>query len=141
MKEDRRYLNRYFSVAEFTRSSTAERLGIDNTPSEYVLANLSILANSVLLKPRMQMGIPFRITSGYRCERLNIVVGGVSNSYHLDGRACDIVFDNMDDMRKAAKLIAVQPLCDLVLLEKPDSKNPWLHVQWSYTPRHKVSIG
>jgi len=35
-------------------------------------------------------GIPFVITSGYRCEEHNLEIGGVSDSAHLEGRAADI---------------------------------------------------
>ena len=134
------YFNRFFKVSEFLRSDTAARLGIDNTPSDIIIANLSILANSLLLKPRMAMGIPFEISSGYRCNALNKAVGGVPNSYHLQGKACDLVFNNKHLLQEAAKLIVQQPLCDLVLLENAKSSHPWLHVQWSYTPRHKFQV-
>ena len=134
------YFNRFFKVSEFLRSDTAARLGIDNTPSDIIIANLSILANSLLLKPRMVIGKPFTISSGYRCPKLNKAVGGVTNSYHLQGKACDLLFDEKKTMLAAAKLICEQPLCDLVLLENAASKHPWLHVQWSYSPRHKYQV-
>ncbi len=35
-------------------------------------------------------GIPFSITSGYRTKERNKMVGGVSNSSHLIGKAADI---------------------------------------------------
>lgn len=134
------YFNRFFKVREFIHSDTAEKLGIENVPDEVRLANLSILANSILLQPRMLMGVPFTITSGYRCQALNKAVGGVANSYHLQGKACDIVFPTKQLMSLAAKLIVKQPLCDLVLLENAKSSHPWLHVQWSYTPRNKYQV-
>lgn len=134
------YFNRFFSVREFIHSDTADRLGIENVPDEVRLANLSILANSLLLQPRMQMGVPFTITSGYRCQALNKAVGGVPSSYHIEGKACDIVFPTKDLMRLAAKLIVREPLCDLVLLENAKSTHPWLHIQWSYTPRHSYKV-
>lgn len=134
------WFNRYFKVREFIYSETAEKLGINNLPNELILANLSILANSLLLKPRMKMDMPFIITSGYRCEALNKAVGGVKNSYHLQGKACDLVFCDKHLLQEAAKLIVQQPLCDLVLLENAKSSHPWLHVQWSYSPRHKFQV-
>lgn len=134
------WFNRYFKVREFIYSATAEKLGINNMPNELVMANLSILANSLLLKPRMKMDIPFVVSSGYRCEALNKAVGGVKNSYHLQGKACDLVFCDKRLLQEAAKLIVQQPLCDLVLLENAKSSHPWLHVQWSYTPRHKFQV-
>jgi|TARA_R110002153_G_scaffold181638_2_gene334963 uncharacterized protein YcbK (DUF882 family) len=39
-------------------------------------------------------GIPFNITSGYRTKARNELVGGVSNSSHLVGKACDIAVES-----------------------------------------------
>jgi hypothetical protein len=39
-------------------------------------------------------GLPFKITSGYRTKERNKLVGGVRNSSHLVGRACDISVQN-----------------------------------------------
>ena len=35
-------------------------------------------------------GFPFRITSGYRCEKHNKEIGGVKDSAHVKGLAVDI---------------------------------------------------
>ncbi len=45
---------------------------------------------SMLESLRREMKVPFRITSGYRCPTHNAKVGGAKNSYHVQGRACDI---------------------------------------------------
>lgn len=42
---------------------------------------------------REEAGIPFVVTSGYRCPEYNIEVGGVSSSAHTDGYAADIKCD------------------------------------------------
>lgn len=39
---------------------------------------------------REKAGIPFVITSGYRCEAHNRAVGGVEMTAHTQGRAVDI---------------------------------------------------
>ena len=44
----------------------------------------------LLDKARAYAGIPFYITSGYRTKEHNLNVGGVSNSAHRYGLACDI---------------------------------------------------
>lgn len=36
-------------------------------------------------------GVPFYITSGYRCEQHNLTVGGKPDSAHLRGKAADIL--------------------------------------------------
>ena len=39
---------------------------------------------------RAYAGIPFKINSGYRCEKHNKKVGGKSESAHIFGKAADI---------------------------------------------------
>ena len=43
-----------------------------------------------LVKFRVEMGFPFSINSGFRCELHNSEVGGAKSSAHLKGRAVDI---------------------------------------------------
>ena len=67
-------LSEHFKLSEFTKSITAERLGIDNKPGyEQVLA-MRNLCREVLEPLRQHYGQPIRITSGYRCEELNRAV-------------------------------------------------------------------
>lgn len=73
-----------FSQSELEKSSKAEKNKIDNRiPSEY-LNNAQELLNG-LQSIRDALGKPIKITSGYRCEKLNRLVGGVHNSSHLKG--------------------------------------------------------
>ena len=46
---------------------------------------------------RENAGIPFRITSGYRCEEHNAKVGGRVGSSHLKGLAADISYNGSGD--------------------------------------------
>lgn len=81
---------KYFSMSELTDSATARQLGISNTPSAEAQANIVALTENVLDKAREAWGKPIIVNSGYRCPRLNKVVGGVSNSQHVTGEAADI---------------------------------------------------
>lgn len=81
---------KYFSIEELIRSAKAKELGIDNTPTEDVIANLTILVENVLDKARIGIGSPIIVNSGYRCEELNKAVGGKKNSQHKKGEAADI---------------------------------------------------
>lgn len=82
---------KYFTIEELTRSTTAARLGIDNTPTDEVMKNLTVFAEQLLDPLRELWGGPLMVTSGYRCPALNRAVGGVSNSHHLRGMAADLV--------------------------------------------------
>lgn len=83
-------LSEHFRLIEFTRSSVAQRLNIDNTPPEEAIAAMRRLCENVLEPLRRYVDRPLIITSGYRCERLNQAVGGVPTSQHLKGEAADI---------------------------------------------------
>lgn len=82
-------MSRYFTLAELIRSDTAMRLGIDNIPDDVVLTHLYELMFT-LDSLREYVGVPIKVTSGYRCKLLNKAVGGVSTSIHQIGYAADL---------------------------------------------------
>ena len=65
---------RHFTLQELTRSDTARRLGINNTPPASAIQALHALVNDVLDPLRDAWGGPIRVTSGYRCPALNRAV-------------------------------------------------------------------
>ena len=93
-------LSEHFTLSEFPRSATAERLHIDNTPSEEDIQNLKTLCTEVLEPLRCHVCQPIIISSGYRCPKLNKAVGGVYNSQHTNGQAADIAAPTVDSKGK-----------------------------------------
>jgi hypothetical protein len=81
-------LSQNFTLEEMTRSQTAVRKGVDNTPNDDAIANLKRLCQ-VLEEIRALVGKPITITSGYRGEELNNAIGGARYSQHKDGCAAD----------------------------------------------------
>ena len=81
---------KYFTIKELTRSTTAQLRGIDNTPSQQVINNLTALVENVLDPLREAWGAPIHVNSGYRCPALNKAVSGVPASQHMLGEAADI---------------------------------------------------
>jgi hypothetical protein len=86
-------LTAHFDLSEFTRSESAKREGLDNTPTSEHLENLKVLCEKVLEPIRLRFG-SINISSGYRGKMLNHFIGGSVNSDHCLGRAADI---DMDD--------------------------------------------
>lgn len=88
----------YFNFDEFFASDTAVACGIKNCPpldNIYdVRANIMLLVHHVLDPIRKHVGMPVRITSGYRCASLNEIVGGHEHSQHLTGEAADFTIDS-----------------------------------------------
>ena len=81
-------LSANFTLSEFTKSQTATRKGLDNTPGEEHLANAKELFANVVQKVRENFGVTV-INSGYRGPALNEAVGGSSKSQHCKGEAVD----------------------------------------------------
>ena len=91
----RQKLSPNFLLLEFLRSSTAERQAdlqdAQMNPAVEIVENLRYLSETTLQPIRERFNYPFRITSGYRSEALNIAVGGSLTSQHSLGQAADIV--------------------------------------------------
>lgn len=102
-------LTAHFQLEEFTRSATAIRCGIDNTPNEEQIANLKALCEEVLEPLRQHIGKPVVISSGYRCPKLNAAVGGVSNSQHMKGEAADLRIPSLAEGRQWMEWIRSPP--------------------------------
>ena len=82
-------LSANFTVAEYVKSQTATRHGIDNSLSEEHLENAKELFENVVQPVREKFGVTI-ITSGYRSPELNAKIGGSSRSQHCKGEAVDI---------------------------------------------------
>lgn len=94
----------HFSLEEFTASDTARERGIMNEPAALQhSANLQALALG-MEQVRALFGVAITVTSGYRNPTLNAAVGGVPNSAHALGWACDFHVAGKTDL-EAAKTI------------------------------------
>ena len=87
---------KYFTLKELLHSNVALQNDIINLPPRHeeakVYLNLMALVNNLLALIRSKFATPMIITSGYRCERLNKLVGGAANSQHMKGEAVDFCF-------------------------------------------------
>ena len=123
---------KYFSIDEMTRSDTARRLGIDNTPSDSIKNNLTLFINKILDPIREDWGSPIIVSSGYRCPELNKAVGGVKTSGHLYGFCADLQVKG--DLRKFSNFVIEwmkehQMKWDQIIWEKSGNVT-WLHFCW-----------
>ncbi|MCS7201802.1 MAG: D-Ala-D-Ala carboxypeptidase family metallohydrolase [Dictyoglomus sp.] len=64
----------------------------------------------------------FKITSGYRCESHNKKIGGVLNSKHTKGCACDITSENIKEIFEIIKSLGFSFI-------KLDEKKNYIHVE------------
>lgn len=83
-------ISKNFNLSEFLESTTAKIKNIDNTPTEEIIENIKCLVTTLLQPIRDRISFPFHINSGYRCKKLNDIIGGSSKSAHLEGLAADV---------------------------------------------------
>jgi zinc D-Ala-D-Ala carboxypeptidase len=131
-------LSANFSLKELTKSDTATRLGIDNTPDEETIDNLKTLCDKVLQPVREHFGKPIKISSGYRSPELNSspAVGGSKTSDHCKGMAVDFEIEGLSNPEVATwimeNLTYSQLILEFYVQGQPNSG--WIHV--SYDPNN-----
>ena len=131
-------VSKNFALSEMVKSATAERLNVDNSPSDIHLVNLTHLAIHILQPVRDQFGV-ITINSGYRSPALNAKVGGSKTSQHCNGQAAD--FESFSTPNPdLAKWIANNLVFDQLILEFYDGKDPnsgWVHCSYNLMGNRK----
>ena len=125
---------KYFTLSELTHSDTAVSLGIDNTPTAAAVPLMVELIDRVLDPIREHWGLPIRVTSGYRCPELNEEVGGVEDSYHMDGCAADISAHDPERNVELMSLIRAMHLTGKLKLTECYAGPDYKYIHVAYTP-------
>lgn len=129
-------LSENFSLEEMTKSVTALRFGMKNTPTDADLQNLKTLCEKVLqpIRDNFKMGV--KVNSGFRHPDVNAKVGGSKTSDHCKGQACDIEIPGLANADLAQwisdNLSYTQLILEFYTPGIPDSG--WVHV--SYDPKN-----
>lgn len=128
----------YFTLNELTKSNTAIRKGINNTPNAEQIKNLEALVNYILDPLRKYYGKPIIVTSGFRCKELNNIVGGSKTSDHMTGCAVDIrtVQDTKEENKKLFDLALKLNLPFDQLID--EYNYDWVHI--SYSPKNRRQV-
>lgn len=128
---------KYFSIAELCKSTTADRLGINNKCNQEHVANLTVLVDNVLDPLRTWYGKPLTVSSGYRCPALNKAVKGSNTSQHMSGQAADI--DTGD--RQQNKLLFEYIRKNLPFDQLIDESNfAWVHVSYRADDKNRNQV-
>jgi hypothetical protein len=129
-------LSANFSLKELTKSDTATRLGIDNTPDDEAIDNLKTLCEKVLQPVRDHFGKTVTVNSGFRSSETNQATGGSKSSDHVKGQAADIEIAGVANADLAQwimdNLDYTQLILEFYTQGIPDSG--WVHV--SYDPNN-----
>ena len=132
-------LSENFSLLELTKSQTATRKGIDNTPSPEHQENLKLLCESVLQPVRDHFGKVVTISSGYRSPELCTAIGSKITSQHAKGQAADFEIFGVSN-KELADYINENLEYDQLILEywkESDPNSGWVHCSYSAGNKRK----
>jgi hypothetical protein len=136
-------LSKNLSLSEMTKSVTALRRGIDNSPTKEHIHNMEVLAQKIFQPIRDYFGVPIHISSGYRSEALNKAIGGahryidgkyVPTSQHCKGQAIDLDRDGHPQPNNSDLFYYIKDKLefDQLIWEFGTDKNPsWVHVSYN----------
>ena len=125
------HLTKHFTLEELCASSTAKARGIENKPQVQQIIALVYLAVYVLEPLRVAMERPIKISSGFRCQRLNAAVGGVYNSQHMKGQAADLcIGGDIEKGKRWFNYIKTHLKFDQLIWEHSSNGTYWVHVSF-----------
>ena len=126
-------LSKNFNLVELTKSQTATRKGIDNTPSSTHQANLQSLCMNVLQPIRDHFSQVVTVSSGYRSQELCLAIGSKITSQHAKGEAADFEIFGVSN-KELADYIHEHLDYDQLILEywkESDPNSGWVHCSYS----------
>jgi len=132
-------LTKNFSLNELTKSQTAERKGIDNTPSTEHQENLKRLCETILQPIRDHFGQVVSVSSGYRSVELCTAIGSKTTSQHAKGEAADFEIFGVSN-KELADWIDENLDYDQLILEywnKSDPNSGWIHCSFTLNGNRK----
>jgi len=121
------------SLAEVTKSATAIRKGIANTPTATHLIALKEVSKNIFQPCREHFGKPLAVTSGYRSEELNEAINGSKRSQHSKGEALDLDADVFGGFSNAELFNYIKNHLnfDQLIWEFGNNNNPaWVHCSY-----------
>jgi len=137
-------ISKHISEKEATKSITALRLGIDNTPNGTALNNMKELAEKVFEPLREWVGGPIKINSFYRSPDLCIAIGSKVSSQHTckNGAAIDIddIYGHKTN-KQMFEWIKENLDFDQLIYEFGSESNPdWLHISYVSEDKNRNRI-
>lgn len=119
-------MSEHFGLPEFLHSDTAVMNDIENLPSWETVEALARLADVLEEIRALLDATPIEVTSGFRCAALNAAVGGVDDSAHLYGCACDFVAPEFGSITTIIE--AVRPYMVDLGIDQLIHEGTWVHL-------------
>jgi zinc D-Ala-D-Ala carboxypeptidase len=122
-------LTKNFSLLEMLTSQQATRFDLKEQyePTEKIIENLTLLCKHILQPLRDELKLSISVNSGYRCPRLNGLIGGAVKSQHVTGNAADIVCFKIGNENLLQKIVALGLPFDQLINE---FRYQWVHVSY-----------
>lgn len=122
-------MNLNFSLKELIHSNIAKQNNIDNTPNIEQCDNLLNLIFYCLQPIRDKIKKPIKVTSGFRCPKVNFFCGGAVNSGHLSGFAADVIPQG-NNFKEIYDYVVNNLDYDECFIETNNKGVRWLHIAY-----------
>lgn len=132
-------LSKNFVLEEFTTSQTAIRKGINNIPNNNQIDSLKRLCENVLQPIRDHYNLPLVISSGFRCEELNRMIGGSGTSQHCKGEAADFTV-NIAQVPLFEQFETIVTVLDIPFDQIIYEFGSWIHISHKYEGEQRREI-
>jgi hypothetical protein len=123
-------LSEHFSLEEMTKSQTALRRNLPNTPSEAQTEALVLLWENVLEPVRSHFSIPFTPSSGYRSAELCVAIGSSVSSQHAKGEAADFEVPSISNLELCTWIINNLDFDQIILECYTGGNTGWVHCSY-----------
>ena len=127
-------VSKHITYLEATKSPTATKLGINNSPDKAQLEAMKLVAEKCFEPLRLWYGKPIKVNSFFRSDLLNRAVKGSLTSQHKKGEAIDLDAGSKEENKKLFEWIKDNLVFDQLLNEYNYS---WVHVSYSKTKNRK----
>ena len=130
-------LSKHVTIDEFCYSPTAIKKGIHNVMNATQVQKAIQLCENVFEPIRNHLGKPIKISSAYRCQQLNKLIGGASGSQHTKAEAFDLELTD----RKLFDWIIKNVEFDQAIYEfGNDAHANWFHISYRKGNNRKQAL-
>lgn len=126
------YISDHFSYAEVIHSTEAARRAVDNSLPDNLIPVVQKTA-AMMEKIRIILGNkPISVTSWYRSQTLNHIIGSFPTSQHILGEAVDFICPAFGNPAEIVRAIVANK--DIIRYDQVIYEHTWVHVSKKSDP-------
>jgi hypothetical protein len=130
-------LSKHVTIDEFCYSPTAIKKGIHNVMNATQVQKAIELCDNVFEPIRKHVGKAIEISSGFRCNQLNRLIGGASGSQHEKAEAFDL---KLTDRKLFDWIIKNVEFDQLIYEFGNDAHANWFHISYRKSNNRKQAL-